>query len=324
MTSLWVNVVHGFVAWIWAVGTRHLLAPGCPAHATTLASLCLVLPLVVPILTAAAAGIWPVALEAGPVLRVGAAYEVVARVAPPATFVLWTLLGGTTVLFVVQEAIRILPGRRVWRRWPTREDAALEALVAGLTAKYRDAGLLSRRTPAPRVLRVEGPRPLAMMRGLRRPTLLLSDGLIASLDAEQLEAVVAHELAHLVHGGNLRLMFLWLLRAVQAPSPGALIAFRSLTVTLEGACDAAAVRVTGRPAALASALMKVYRAQHPQPVPVAADAHAPARATAARGDRALVEQRVRALLAEPCAPRTPRATTAAATLLLAVLLWSIR
>jgi Zn-dependent protease with chaperone function len=324
VASLWVNVVHGFVAWIWAVGARRVLAPTCPALATTLAALCLLMPLLVTSLVAVSAALWPGVLDGGPLLRVGPAYEAVAQLAPPATWVLWTLIGGTSLLFLTQEAGRFLPGRRAWRRWPTAEDPALEALVTRLSAAYRDAGLLSRHAPAPRVLRVCGPRPLAMMRGLRRPTLLLSDGLLAVLDAEQLEAVVAHELAHLVHGGNLRLLLLWMLRAVQAPSPGALVAFRSLTVTLEGACDAAAVRVTGRPAALASALMIVYRAQHPPSAPPPTGTPAPARTTAARGDRALVEHRIRALLAGPTAARTPRGTTLAAALMLGSLLWSIR
>ena len=327
MTSLWVNVVHGIVAWIWAAGARRLLAPESPALATTLAALCLVMPLLVAVLVAVLGLVWPAALEVGPLLRVGPAFEALAEAAPPATILAWTLVGGTTLLFLTQEAGRVLPGRSAWRRWPTREDPALEALVARLTAAYRSAGLWPRRARPPRVLRVEGPRPLAMMRGFRRPTLLVSDGLVAALDAEQLEGVVAHELAHLTHGGNLRLMALWLLRALQAPSPGALVAFRSLTVTLEGACDAAAVRITGRPAALASALLAVYVAQRPGPASVdaaAGHAVAPARNTAARGDRALLEHRARALLSPPTPPRTSRATTAVAALLLGGLLWSIR
>ena len=109
----------------------------------------------------------------------------------------------------------------------------------------------------------------------------LTDGLLRRLDPHELEAVVAHELAHVAHrdatvmtivggpgavllGGGMRL-----LRASAASgcSLGGLSAIgdrlarelgtRALSRYREFAADAGAAVMTGRPAALASALMKV-------------------------------------------------------------------
>jgi heat shock protein HtpX len=109
----------------------------------------------------------------------------------------------------------------------------------------------------------------------------LTQGLLDRLEPHELEAVIAHELAHVVHrdatvmtvvggpgavllGGGLRLtkaggFWMMSLGGLVAAGIGwlASIGTRALSRYREFAADAGAGVLTGRPAALASALMKV-------------------------------------------------------------------
>ena len=98
--------------------------------------------------------------------------------------------------------------------------------------------------------------PVAALCGFVRPRLLLAEGLLHALSAPELEAVVAHELAHLEARDNWKRL---LLRAAPAP-----LAFCAKGTTLlrafEEAAEAAADRrATDRvpPLCLAQALLKV-------------------------------------------------------------------
>jgi heat shock protein HtpX len=112
----------------------------------------------------------------------------------------------------------------------------------------------------------------------RPPRLHVTTGLLELLDARELEAVVAHELSHVAHrdatvmtvvgmpGAVLRaggaqgfgawfLMFGQLVAAAIGQVAG--LGTNALSRYRELAADAGAVALTGRPSALASALMKV-------------------------------------------------------------------
>ena len=88
--------------------------------------------------------------------------------------------------------------------------------------------------------------------------LIVSDSLVAQLDDEELEAVLSHEMGHLVYAGNHGMVLLWILRAFQACNPAALVLFRMLIEARENACDALAAFVMGRAEPLASALLKLH------------------------------------------------------------------
>jgi heat shock protein HtpX len=117
--------------------------------------------------------------------------------------------------------------------------------------------------------------------GRGRTSLHLTEGLLACLKPSELEAVVAHELAHVAHrdamvmtvvggpgtallGGGTRVLrhggtwFIWIggLAAIAIGWLGS-VGTRTLSRYREFAADAGAVRLTGNPAALASALMAV-------------------------------------------------------------------
>ncbi len=111
---------------------------------------------------------------------------------------------------------------------------------------------------APRMRVAHRARPWALAAGLLRPTLVISSGLVALLDTEELDAVLSHELSHIKRGD------LWLVALVGAlydltwflPSTRRL--YRSLLVEQEIACDDH-VLGDARRLALASALVRIWK-----------------------------------------------------------------
>jgi Zn-dependent protease with chaperone function len=126
-------------------------------------------------------------------------------------------------------------------------------VVAFFRREGRDVGGLA--LPASRA--VYG-FPVAALAGLWRPRLLLAEGVLRALRPEELEAVVAHELAHVAARDNLKRL---LLRV--SPDPLALTSLgrRLRAEFLEAAEAAADARACARvkPTVLARALLKVAR-----------------------------------------------------------------
>ncbi len=111
--------------------------------------------------------------------------------------------------------------------------------------------------PAPAIALVERCRGGAYVVGTRTPILVLGEELLQRLDAEELEAVVAHELAHVRRRDTPVAAALGSVRDLMFFVPGAGWAVRQLHRERERAADLLAVRTTGRPGALASGLLKV-------------------------------------------------------------------
>ena len=103
---------------------------------------------------------------------------------------------------------------------------------------------------------VAGPWHGAYLSGVHRSQLTVSAPLVELLDEEELEAALAHESAHALHRDNPRGWSLLALGSVMFYNPVALIALQRISQDVEMACDDAAVVWTGRPLALASALLK--------------------------------------------------------------------
>jgi beta-lactamase regulating signal transducer with metallopeptidase domain len=149
------------------------------------------------------------------------------------------------------------------------------ALRAGRASAFRRSVLDGARTAEPRVaavvlrlsrsLQIAPPRVLvvdhavagAAILGVRDPLLLVDAAMLGRLDDEELEGVLAHELAHVARRDNLVGWSAAIVRDVAFFVPGAAWAVRALHREREAAADADAVRVTGRPAALASGLLQV-------------------------------------------------------------------
>lgn len=144
----------------------------------------------------------------------------------------------------------VLLGRVVARRGE-RADRELHVLAARLAARLGIA--------PPRVLLCAHDRPLALACGLWHPAVLLSTWMLERLDGEELEAVLAHELAHIARRDYLAVWLATILRDAFCYLPPSWAAYRQLQQEKEVACDELTVALTGRPLALASALVKAWQ-----------------------------------------------------------------
>ena len=109
----------------------------------------------------------------------------------------------------------------------------------------------------PRALLVERGIGGAAVLGVRDPIVAIDRAILDRLDDEELEGVLAHELAHIARRDNLLAWAVAAVRDIAFFVPGAAWAVRSLHREREAAADHDAVAVTGRPAALASGLLAV-------------------------------------------------------------------
>ena len=127
--------------------------------------------------------------------------------------------------------------------------------------------------------------------GLWRPEILLTDGLIAHLDAEQLQAVLAHERAHAYYRDTFWFFWLGCLRTTTAWLPRTEVLWQELLLLRELRADRRAT-LQSDALALAEALVTVAR----YPVEFTEARCAPL-SCAAAPDR--LQERVEALLSAP-------------------------
>ena len=168
---------------------------------------------------------------------------------------------------------------------------------AAVPAEPRVAAVVLRTSRAlgvtpPRALVVPHAMGGAAVLGVRDPLLLIDAPTLALLDDEELEGVIAHELAHVARRDNLLAWGASIVRDVAFFVPGAGWAVRALHREREAAADLDAVAVTGRPAALASGLLRVVgRPTDGRRVPLGCAALAPASSVADRVELLLRDDR---------------------------------
>lgn len=165
----------------------------------------------------------------------------------------WLLLIGLGVssFMLLRRGIGAVVVHRLVGRCGPLADDAVERTVARLAM---DAGL----PQPPQVLVLPERMSGAFAVGARRRgRILISRDLVEELDADELEGILAHEIAHL-HAHDVHVVFTaGLLRDMVAWNPFAHIAYRRLTADRELEADRRAAAITGRPLAVASGLLKV-------------------------------------------------------------------
>lgn len=139
-----------------------------------------------------------------------------------------------------------------------------------------------------------GEHPLAFVHGWRDPSIVLSSWLLENMDDAELEAVLAHEIAHVIRGDAPIVWWATLFRQCWPLAPQQAVWERLLSEG-EEATDRMAVRRTGRPLALASALHKILAFPTESQYPLSALSATP---SFHDGGTALVERRIERLIAE--------------------------
>ncbi|HZD58882.1 MAG TPA: M56 family metallopeptidase [Anaerolineae bacterium] len=107
----------------------------------------------------------------------------------------------------------------------------------------------------PRIIIVDAPSPFVL--GIKNPAIILPDGLIDELTEEELEVVLAHEIAHIKRKDNLWLWLATFCRDIMFFNPVAWFTLELLSNERERAADSFAVTLTAKPIALASSIIKV-------------------------------------------------------------------
>lgn len=175
----------------------------------------------------------------------------------PAWLILLVAAGSAAALLLVSESA-----------WLARQLTRRKELVQGpssqATARVEEAvrRLAAKGCQVPVVTAVARPELTAYAVGLRSPEIHISSFFVTMLDDEELEAVLAHEVAHVLRRDNWFGWLLFTLRVASFYNPVALFTFHQISHDAERICDAEAAALTGKPLALASALIKVYRATH--------------------------------------------------------------
>lgn len=167
----------------------------------------------------------------------------------------WVLLVGLSVssfMLIRRFVGTLLVSRVISRAHPLDTDRgpAIEAAIRRLSAA---AGLKR----VPEVLVLDSGATGAFALGLRNKRILLSRNVLDGLDPDELEATLAHEIAHL-EARDVPVTFVaGLMRDLVAWNPLGHIAYRRLMQDREFEADRRAAALTRRPLAVASGLLKV-------------------------------------------------------------------
>ncbi len=112
-------------------------------------------------------------------------------------------------------------------------------------------------TPYPEVIASDKDYLFPCTIGVRHPAIVLSPELIEESSDEVLEAMLAHELAHLKRRDNIIHWIFVVLRDLLFLNPFAHIVFARVLLAKEESCDRIAVAATQKPKALESAILNV-------------------------------------------------------------------
>ena len=150
--------------------------------------------------------------------------------------VLLAVMGAWHATRLIARAARMLIVSRAFTKQWMASASALEPSRWGLPAFAIDAGF-----------------PVVAVAGLFRPRLLVDRSVLSACSAQELDAIAAHERAHVLYRDNLRRL---LIGACEGPASDAAVAWREAA---ELAADAHAADSPRRAVDLASALLKLAR-----------------------------------------------------------------
>jgi Zn-dependent protease with chaperone function len=109
----------------------------------------------------------------------------------------------------------------------------------------------------PRLVVLTSQHSILICRGLREPIIVASTGLCATLAPDELEAAVAHEMAHAKHRDPALGWGLMLVRGVCFFNPAVQLVARAAVAEIEARADQSAARIVGSTEAVARSLRKL-------------------------------------------------------------------
>ena len=132
-----------------------------------------------------------------------------------------------------------------------KADTARYGVILGLTQSLSKRASIK----TPKVVLADTISPF--MVGILNPVIVLPDNLIDGLSEHELEAILAHEIAHIKRRDNFWLGLSLICRDLMFFNPIAWFIFNMMMKEREKAADHLAARFTGKPVELASSLVKV-------------------------------------------------------------------
>ncbi len=173
----------------------------------------------------------------------------------PLLLIVFVCLFGLNVAQWLAVALRVVLSNTPGRSIQVSQPAARLARLADQFGVHRPQLIVSQRRPC-----------TAQVFGWRRPIIVLGQNWFERLDSSELEAVLAHELAHFRRGDNWQMLMAKVCRDLMFFNPLVQHIYRELIAAREEAADDLALRITHKPMALASCLLKFWRVQQLEPV----------------------------------------------------------
>lgn len=168
------------------------------------------------------------------------------------------MLACTALVFLFQEMVPVL--RHTLASKTTDQEGARRAPDPFVENASRALAI-----DTPEILIVDDEEPVLFSTTGSKPAIYVSTGLAEKLTGDQVQAALAHEIAHIARNKRPLLMIVFILRIIMFFNPVVLIKFRRAVRDEEKICDDIAVSLTRNPKALAGALERFY--QRPEKVP---------------------------------------------------------
>lgn len=167
------------------------------------------------------------------------------------TLLFFLILSVTTLIFLLQEIIPILRD--------TYNSKTPDTIIKR-PAEYSVVNEAIQSLPVnkPDIFIVEDNHPLLFSTGGNNTAIYLSTGLVDTLNKDQIQAALAHEIAHIMRRRSPLIWAIFFARVLMFFNPVILVEFRRIIQEDEKICDDIAVSLTQKPLALATTLRELY------------------------------------------------------------------